>query len=405
MIHLRPFRAWRPTAYTAHLVGSRSYVQYSHAELESKLAGNPYTFLQVVHADHDTPGLTRGEHYDRVRAKFDEFVGEGIFVRERIPALYLYEQSCGAFTSRGVIGTVDVDDYFAGRVKRHEQTLATREELFTDYLGHTRINAEPVLLGIPDDEALEAGLDRLCQGPTLYDFATTDRVRHRFWRVDAPADVQWMQAHFGKIPEAYIADGHHRCASSALLARQASAPAGSPKAGFLAFLVPERQLHIYNYDRLVQGLNGQTAAEFLDALRQVGPVTPLADGTGQPEPGHVSIYLEGSWHDLRLPESKTQGPLEQLDAEKLNKHVLGPLLGIHDLRTDPRIRFVPGTMPARVLQQKVDGGKGDVAFHLRAITFGDLRAVADINACMPPKTTWIEPKLRSGLTIYSLEDQ
>lgn len=404
MIHLRPFRAWRPAAYTAHLVGSRSYLQYSNADLEAKLAGNPYTFLHVVNADHDVPGLTRGEHYDRVREKFMEFIRQGILLRDERPAFYVYEQSCEAFTSCGVIGAIGVEDYVAGRVRKHEQTLAAREELFTEYLEHTGINAEPVLMGVPGRTGLQHELDRICQGPALFDFATTDRVRHRFWRADDAPQIRRLQDLFLNVPELYIADGHHRCASSALLALRNGATADMPQGGFMALLVPEAQLHIFNYDRAVKGLNGLAPGDFLQRLEGIAPLRPI-DRAGTPEPGHVQVYVQGAWYDLALPPTNASAPVERLDAQRLNTLVLGPLLGIMDLRTDPRIRFVPGALGTGALQEKVDSGKADVGFHIRAITFGELRAVADSGGCMPPKTTWIEPKLRSGLTIYSLGDK
>lgn len=405
MIHFRPFRAWRPTAHTAHLVGSRSYVQYTAEELEAKLAGNPYTFLQIIHADHREPGLARIAQYDRVRGRFLDFVREGILVREERPSYYVYQQSCSAFTSRGLIGALDVADYVGGRVRKHEQTLAAREELFTEYLEHTGINAEPVLMGIPDDARLETSLDRACQAPPLFDFVTTDRIRHRFWRVDDREQLESLRACFDGMAGSYIADGHHRCASSARLARQYGAAPGTPKGGFMAMLVPESQLHILNYDRAVKGLNGLTPEDFRTALQKIGPLRPLDAGAERPAPGHVHVYVAGAWQDLALPEAGAVAPVEQLDAQKLSELVLGPVLGITDLRSDPRMRFVPGSLGKQALVDKVDSGKADVAFHLRAITFGELRAVADSDGCMPPKTTWIEPKLRSGLTIYSLEDE
>lgn len=404
MIHVRPFRAWRPAQHTAHLVGSRSFLNYSPEELRAKLAGNPYSFLHIVYADHDRHGLTRAEHFDSVRHKFTEFTEKHILLREEHPAFYLYEQSSSAFTSRGIIGAVAVADYQEGRVKIHEQTLAAREELFSDYLDHTGINAEPVLLAVPDAPDLEAALDAIALRPALYDFCTTDQVRHRFWKVDAPEELAALGGHFRRMEAMYIADGHHRCASSARLAERAHADPNGPKAAFLAFMVPERQLHIYNFDRTVTGLNGLSEEAFLDALRKVGVLRQLPDGPGEPDPRSVQVLVKSGWHALTLPKPSGTAPVDALDAAVLNEAVLGPVLGITDLRTDPRIRFVPGTQGTAELKRSVDNGKADVAFHLRAVNFNELRKVADSGGCMPPKTTWIEPKLRSGLTIYSLED-
>lgn len=404
MVHVRPFRAWRPAPHTAHLVGSRSFMNYSSEELRAKLAGNPYSFLHIVHADHDRDGLSRAEHFDGVRRKFMEFAQRGILQREEQPAFYIYEQQCAAFTSRGVIGAVDVADYFQGRIKVHEQTLTAREELFKEYLDHTGINAEPVLLAVPGAQGLEAAMDTIAARPVLYDFSTTDQVRHRFWKVDAREERAALEELFSAMPALYIADGHHRCASSARLAASSEARPGSPKAAFLAFMVPEAQLHIYNYDRAVSGLNGLSPTQCLEAFAKVGQLVPLPDGPVQPGPATVQVFMDERWYALQLPASAGKGPVSALTASLLSELILDPILGITDPRADPRLRFFPGTHGIAALEAAVRSGKADVAFHLPAVSFGELKAVADSGACMPPKTTWIEPKLRSGLTIYSLDD-
>lgn len=404
MIHVRPFRAWRPVPHLAHLVGSRSFLQYSAAEIKARLEENPYTFLHVIHADHERAGSSRSEHFDAVRDKFMEFTQRGILQREEQPVFYAYAQTAAAFSSLGIIGVVDVGDYEEGRIKVHEHTLANREELFTDYLQHTGINAEPVLLAMPDDAAIEAELARAAEGTPLFDFTTTDRVRHRYWRMGDAAVQQRLHEQFSRLPALYIADGHHRCASSALLARRTKAAPGTPGAGFMAFIVPERQLHIFNYDRTVSGLNGLSPAKFMDAVKRIGPVRELPGGASHPTAGNVQFLVDGSWHELRFRSPTSDRPVEALDAERLGSQVLGPVLGLGDMRTEPRLHFVPGTAGVQALEHAVATGRADAAFHLRAVSFAQLRAVADSGGCMPPKSTWIEPKLRSGLTIYSLED-
>ncbi len=404
MIHVRPFRAWRPAPHTASLVGSRSFLNYSEEQLREKLRGNPYSFLHIIHADHDRAGIPRAEHFDAVRRKFLEFVDKGFLVREAARAFYLYEQSGPGFISRGLIGAVDVADYREGRIKVHEQTLTAREELFKEYLDHTGINAEPVLLAVPRSQAFEEGLDAITLRPTLFDFCTTDQVRHRFWRVDHPDDLGRFAAYFRDMEAMYIADGHHRCASSARLAEHCAAAPGSPKSAFLAYMVPEGQLHIFNFDRTVKGFNGLSEEGFWDRLHAIGRLWPLPDGPGIPEKGSVEIYARGGWHGFAFPAQRSGQPAESLDAARLSSSVLAPVLGIADLRTDQRVRFVPGTQGTNALEHPVDTGLADVAFHLRAVTFAELRSVADHHASMPPKSTWIEPKLRSGLTIYSLDD-
>jgi uncharacterized protein (DUF1015 family) len=203
----------------------------------------------------------------------------------------------------------------------------------------------------------------------------------------------------------YIADGHHRSASSARLAMTTGAQGEDPKAWCLAYMVPQTQLHIFNFDRVVSGLNGHSPASFLEALGKTGRLTALPNGPERCAPaGHVQVRTQVGWHLLELPKTAGANVTEALDASMLSSAVLGPLLGIADLRTDPRIRFIPGTDPMAALDKLVDTGKVDVAFNLCAVPFESLAAVADARGMMPPKTTWVEPKLRSGLTIYSLKD-
>ncbi len=404
MIELRPFRAWRAAPDKAHLVGSRSYVSYTPEQLSEKLAGNPYTFLHVVHPD--TQGSApepadRRERFRRTRHAFKAFCDEGILVRDAEPCIYVYEQTGRGNTTRGIITGVSVEAYRDGRIKVHEQTLTAREQLFVDYLQHTGVNAEPVLLATPDGTAWEALLDPITNRRPDHDFSTTDRVRHRLWACTDVKLREDLQRRFADIPALYIADGHHRMASSAGLADREQATDVDPKAWCLAYIVPRQQLYIYNFDRVVRGLNGHSVGSFHEALAQVGELRPVAAPWAGP--GSVAVYLAGQWYTLALPPAEGAAA-DRLDAARLNTAVLAPVLGIHDLRTDPRVHFVPGTSGTHELQRQVDNGEADVAFHLHPVQFTELQAVADSGGIMPPKSTYIEPKLRSGFTVYSLED-
>lgn len=407
MLRLRPFRAWRPTADKAHLVGSRSYVSYTDEQLHERLKGNPFSFLHVIHPDHGNNGhLSRQQRFANVRHKWHEFVGEGWFLRDEKPCIYLYEQSRKGSLSRGVIAAVSVGDYRAGRVKVHEHTLQQREELFKEYLHATGINAEPVLLAAPAGNGLEALLANAWNQATTYDFSTTDRVRHRLWSIDDPALIGAVQERFSAMDALYIADGHHRMASSARLAESTGAFADAPKAWCLAFIVPQEHLHIHNFDRAVTSLGGMDTDEFLVALRDVGELAPLPGTPSEPPPhGAVHICTRKGWFTLTLPTPPAHADAaDQLDASVLSHAVLDPVLGIHDLRTDPHVRFVPGTQGVAELERMVKAGEAAAAFNLRPVSFTEMKAVADSGGCMPPKSTYIEPKLRSGITVYSLED-
>lgn len=407
MVRIRPFRAWRPTADKAHLVGSRSYVSYTDDQLREKLLGNPFSFLHVIHPDHGNDAhLSRHDRFQNVRRKWNEFIGEGWYVRDERPCIYLYEQSRKGLLSRGLIAAVSVGDYRGGKVKVHEHTLQAREELFKDYLDATGINAEPVLLAAPAGNGLEAVMSEVLNERPTYDFSTTDRIRHRFWAIHEPALLEALGQRFTGIDALYIADGHHRMASSARLAESKGAFADAPKAWCLAFIVPEEHLHIHNFDRAVTSLNGMETDEFLEALSKVGDLKgPLETPSTAPEHGTVNVCTRQGWFSLALPAPDgVASAAERLDASVLSDAVLDPVLGIHDLRTDPHVRFVPGTSGPEELERLVKGGDAAVAFNLRPVSFGELKAVADAGDRMPPKSTYIEPKLRSGITVYSLED-
>ncbi|MBL7952287.1 MAG: DUF1015 domain-containing protein [Flavobacteriales bacterium] len=407
MVRIRPFRAWRPTPDKAHLVGSRSYVSYTDDQLREKLLGNPFSFLHVIHPDHgNNAHLSRHERFTNVRRKWNEFVGDGWFLRDEKPCLYLYEQSRKGSLSRGIIAAVSVGDYRGGKVKVHEHTLQAREELFKEYLNVTGINAEPVLLAAPRGHGTDAVLGPTWNSTPTYDFSTTDRVRHRIWAVHDPTVIEAVAQRFGSIDALYIADGHHRMASSARLAESTGAFADAPKAWCLAFIVPQEHLHIHNFDRAVTSLGGMDTDEFLEALRGVGPLTPLSAAPSEmPAHGNVHICTRKGWFTLTLPGPNAHADAaDGLDASILSDAVLDPVLGIHDLRTDPHVKFIPGTYGVAELERLVKAGEAAAAFNLRPVSFEELKAVADTGGCMPPKSTYIEPKLRSGITVYSLED-
>ncbi len=404
MIALRPFRAWRPVADKAHLVGSRTYVSYAAEELAQRLADNPHCFLHVLRPDDaHTEKLSRSERFHLVRMAFKRFCDNGTMVRDEQPAILLYEQSARGNVSRGIISGVSVQDYREGRIKVHEQTLTARENLFAEYLGSTGINAEPVLLTTPEGTAWEALLDPLLGTRPVYDFRTNDRVRHRLWPIVDERMREQLQKAFAKIPALYIADGHHRLASSARLAEASGASDVDPASWCLAFIVPRSQLYIYNFDRAVNTLGDRDEAGFLGALRSIGKLEKVDSPWSAS--GVIALRTVSGWHVLHLPApTADRSAADKLDTARLSELVLGPILGIHDLRTDQRVRFVPGVAGTSELDRMVESGETLVAFHLHPVNFAELKAVADAGGTMPPKSTYIEPKLRSGLVVYSLED-
>ncbi len=405
MISLRPFRAWRPVPDKAAFVGSRSYVTYSPEELAEKLRRDPYSFLHVIHPQENTDAgeLQRESRYKLIRNAFRRFCDQGIMLRDQRPSIYLYEQHAHGNVSRGLITGVSVTDYLNGTIKVHEQTLTAREQLFTEYLQATGINAEPVLLATPPGTDWHALLDPLREQQPCYEFITNDGIQHRLWVSDDIDLRTTLQRKFAEIPSLYIADGHHRMASSARLAEEQACTDVDPAAWCLAYIVPHDQLFIYNFDRVVSSLSGLTSAEFLEKLSSIGQLSPVR--SVRSAHGTISIRTQEGWHALKLPAvDGIADAAAKLDAARLNELVLAPILGITDLRSDRRISFVPGICGIGELEKLVDNGSAAAAFHLHPVSFAEMRAVADAGGTMPPKSTYIEPKLRSGITVYSLED-
>ena len=403
MISLRPFRAWRPAPDKAPHVGSRSYISYSPEQLAYELERDPYSFLHVIHPPEADEQMPRQQRYACIRRAFQRFIQDGVIVREQEPAIYVYEQQAHGNTSRGIIVGVSVQDHLEGRIKVHEQTLTAREQLFTEYLEATGINAEPVLLATPPGTHWQDRLLPILSGDPLYDHVTEDGVRHKLWVACDPDIRVGLQQEFAQVEALYIADGHHRMASSARLAEQQHAADVDPMAWCLAYIVPHDHLHIYNYDRVVHGLNGMSAEELLQRIGDAGSLSPIK--RPRTAPGTIAIRTRKGWHALELPKaSEALSPAERLDPVRLSSLILAPMLGITDLRNDRRVSFIPGTEGPEALERMVAQGEADIAFHLHPVSFQELRAVADSGGTMPPKSTYIEPKLRSGVTVYSLED-
>ena len=397
------FNAIRPGTDKVHLVATRSYVSYTLTQLRKKLNENPFSFLHIIHPDlgarkiHTSKSTT--ERYQKVRKKFDEFMEEGILSRDAKPSLYIYRQIKKGHAFTGLIAAVSVDDYLTGKVKKHEQTLSKRQERFTTYLEHTRINAEPVLLTYSGEDVPGRIFEKYMSQRAEYDFTQTTRVRHQLWVVNDEEDVNSLVKAFGKIPAFYIADGHHRCASSALLWEKKKKEGPGPRDYFLSLILHESNVKIYDFNRLVRDLGKYTPESFLHAIDAHFIVEPQQEIYRPVCKGEFSMYLEHQWYRLRL---RPGHDFTQLDAQVLTDQVLRPLLGISDLRKDKRISFVEGPQGMEGLKKLVDRGKYKVAFGLFPVSTSELKFMADNELTMPPKSTWIEPKLRSGMVIYEL---
>ncbi len=395
----KPFRAVLPAADKVHLVASRSYVSYSKEDLVEKLHGNPYTFLHIIHPDVD--GDYRGRriaYFEEVRKNYVKFLNEEIFAQEETQSFFIYRQDTPEFSFQGLLGAVAVEDYEQGKIKIHEHTISQREGRFTDYLDTTGINAEPVLL-MSKDEPCQPLIERICKQQPLYCFSTTDRVKHTVWKVSAQEDIQEIEAAMAEVPELYIADGHHRSASSVAL-KQRKAEEGNNEEVyqyFMALVLSQVQMKILGFHRLVKCVVEFDLNVFLSDLNKLGALHEVKETELNLSEGRIGVYTSGKWYAFQFEKEKNV-----IDAEWLSKNILHPIFGIEDERTDKRIAHADGLVPTSEIAKMVDEGKADFAFLLHPISTETLMRISDEGSTMPPKSTYILPKLRSGLVIYPM---
>ena len=407
-MRLHPFRAVRPAPELAERVAAVPYDVVDRDEAAALAQGNPYSFLHVGRSDIDLPA-DLDPHDARVYAKareaLDRLQAEGTLVREAAPSLYLYRQIMDGREQTGVVGCVHIDDYEQDVIRKHEKTRQDKEDDRTRHVLTLRANAEPVFLtyrGRADIERLGGAV--LPTAP-LYDFTAPDGVRHTVWRIAEPGP--FLDA-FRSVPHAYVADGHHRSASAWRAGRELRrAPAQHRGDGeynwFLAVLFPAEQLRILPYNRLVRDLGGLEPPEVLARLAQVGQVSVTGEPS-PPRPAAFGVFLMNCWYRLELDERTIDrsDPIRSLDVSLLQDRVLAPILGVGDPRTDTRIDFVGGIRGTAELERRVRSGGMAIAFALYPTTVEQLMAVADAGKIMPPKSTWFEPKLRSGLFVHTL---
>ncbi len=413
MAKIKAFKAVRPTRDKAYLVASRSYLSYSENTLREKLLNNPYTFLHIINPEHSSNSpLTSGlDKYKMVKAAYDAFVEEAIFVGDENPCLYIYQQVSSENTYTGIIAASSVDDYLNGSTKIHEQTIAKRQAMFTEYLQSTGFNAEPVLLSYPRVPRINELMATYMTERPEYEFTSTNKVMHNLWLIKDQSDIKEIQNLFEKVDSLYIADGHHRSASSALLCENARSDKGDFSGEesfnyFMSYLIDDEQMCIYDFNRLVTSLNNLSNSAFISRIEETYVVNKLNALSKPKQKDEIAMYLDGCWYSLLAKPHTFESShcVEHLDPAILSKNILNPILGIEDIRTDKRIGFMDGKKGLEGLKDAVDSGAYAVAFALKPITFSQLKAVADQGEIMPPKSTYIEPKLRSGLTIYTIDN-
>lgn len=409
-MRISPFPALRPRKNMAQAIASLPYDVMDTSEAAAMSKGKPDFFLHVVRSEIDLPAGTdpHGDAvYKQARTTLDRLLMEGKMVREDAPALYIYRQIMGTHSQTAVVACCDIDDYANNVILRHEKTRKDKEDDRTRHILATNANTGQVFLTYREVAAIDWLVNSECEAAPLYDFTADDGIRHTVWKV--VKDEALAQA-FHNVPKAYIADGHHRSAASyraGMERRKASGDASDLKPEynrFMACLFPSSQLRILPYNRCVKDLNGLSQDEFLKKISAKFKVVDVAT----PElasPCACALYMGGRWRKLSwtLSPAVASDPVSQLDVSRLQEDLLAPVLGIGDPRTDNRIFFVGGIRGNGELVKRVDSGEAAVAFAMFPTTLDQMMAIADAGQTMPPKSTWFEPKLRSGLLVHTLD--
>lgn len=408
---IRPFRCVRPAEDKASSIAALPYDVYNRAEAKQEVIQNPLSFLKIDRAETQFPDDTdmySQQVYDCARDTLRDMLSDGSFIKDEEPCYYLYALTFDGRTQTGIVGCASIDDYLNETIRRHENT---KEEKELDRIRHVdTLSAQtgPIFLTYRPQPELKQITDAAKVATPLYDFTAEDGVRHQVWKITQ--NIEAITDIFADIGHIYIADGHHRAASAvkAGLKRRNSHPGHTGDEEFnyfLSVLFPSDELKIYDYNRVVTGWNGYTPNTLLEAIREHFDIKEMPRHRHPSQKGEIAMYIRGKWYLLTAhTDLYTHDPVDDLDVSILQNVILGPLLGIRDPRVDPRIQFVGGIRGLKELIRLVDEGEEKAAFAMYPTSMDELLSVADSGRLMPPKSTWFEPKLRSGLFIHPFEE-
>ena len=405
MSKIIPFKAVRPVADKVGLVTCRMYDDYSSSELAAWLNYNPYSFLHIIHPAYaNTQRITNDKRFKGVTLKYRDFKNDKILIQDEKPIFYLHEIQTKNNIFTGIIAGTSIEDYQNNVIKKHEDTLQYRVELFKDYLHQTGFNTEPVLITYPDSNEINTFIAIYKKSRPIYEFSTTNKEKHTLWKIDTETEINLLIDHFEKIPDLYIADGHHRSASAEMLYEQDKATSNPNLNYFMSFLIAESNVKIYEFNRVIRDLNGHDKDDFIKLLAENFIIKDKKRELWQPKHKYeFGMYLDGRFYALEYKfKDKTKSILENLDAQILYDTVLHPILGIGDLRNDERIDYIPGKQAILHMKEMIDEGEFEIGFMLYPSDINEIKLLADNNLIMPPKSTYIEPKFRSGLLVYEL---
>lgn len=412
MAFIKPFRGVRPARELAEKVAALPYDVMNTREAARMAEGNRVSFLHISRPEIDLPPGTDDhseEVYLRGRLNLDLFLKEGVLRQDETERYYVYRQRMGGIAQTGLVVCAGVDDYQMGAIKKHELTRADKEEDRVRHIDVLNANDEPVFYTYRNDPAITSLVNGVTKAEPLYDFTTDDGVSHTLWEAADPGFIEDLTARFAAIPTLYVADGHHRSAAASRVRekRKDANPAHNGKEEynfFLTVIFPDNEMNIMPYNRVVKDLQGKSEADFLGEIATRFQVTPTAGRVTPARRHQFGMYLAGKWYELvPLPGSFPEGdPVASLDVSVLQDNLLSPILGVLNPRTDQRIHFVGGIRGIAELERVVDAGEYRVAFSLYPTSMQELMSLADEDQIMPPKSTWFEPKLRSGLFLHLL---
>ena len=413
MADIRPFSAYRPAPGMESRIAALPYDVYNRQEAARVVAGNPDSFLAIDRAETgfgEEVDTYAPQVYERAARLLREWISQGKFIKEEKPCYYLYELTMGGRSQTGIVACASIDDYCGNVIKKHENTRADKEQDRIRHVDTCDMQTGPIFLAYRSSEGLREMIGETKKSAPIYDFTSEDAIRHRVWVIGEQNQVERIRNLLGELDSVYIADGHHRCASAVkvgLMRREAHPDytGGEEFNYFLSVLFPDEELYIMDYNRVVKDLNGYTKEGFLEKVAESFRVEKAERSPYRPDrKGRFGMYLGGEWYSLTAkPGILSEDAVAGLDVSLLQDHLLDPVLGIGDPKTDRRIGFVGGIRGLEELECRVDGGLA-VAFSMYPTSIGELFAVADAGRLMPPKSTWFEPKLRSGLFLHDLSE-
>ena len=412
MATFKSFKALRPKPEYAKDIASRPYDVLNTAEAKEEAKGNKLSFLRVIKPEIELPeGIDPYDQkvYNRGLENLKNLSAKGYLIKEQKASYYIYRLTMEGREQTGIVGCCDYQEYSDGRIKKHELTRTAKENDRVRHVETQNANAEPVFFSYRGVQNINLLIQKIVTFEPVYNFVSEDKIKHELWIVNNDQDISLIESEFNSVPDLYVADGHHRTAAAARVGQKKKQDNPNHNGTeeynfFMAVLFSDDQLKIYDYNRVIRDLNGKSPSEFISELEEAFYITKLLEASPPSEKGLFSMYLENQWYSLK-PKNRvySENPKANLDVTFLSEKILSPILEIEDLRKDTRIDFVGGIRGLNELERRVDSKEMKVAFALFPVSMEELISIADAGEIMPPKTTWFEPKLRSGLFIHELE--